>query len=472
MPIRFYCSNCGQKIKAQDDMPGLKIACPTCRDRQTVPKPSGAPQSCERKELLNLKLAERFDPNDFNASTPAGYQGPQRALAPDDYSEPLNEVVKHRTFRGSFYFLFVLGLIPLVMVILEKEDESVIKQIERGIESELRGEKRSKAKKALEAAKKGQASLDDVLSYFPNKKLKTAWLPRDSDKHYYMAIVATAAFLFLICFCLPKGFTRVPIMLIVGGFTGIFGTGMLLIIQAVGMTGWGMILAGPFAIIIFMIGIAYRMLLNPDITFVAALVSYTFGVGLLEEIIKAIPIFVIFLGRSRMRWHECCAIGMATGAGFGISEGVFYSGNMYNGLADMQMYLVRFISCAMLHAIWSASSALFLHRFQKLTHGNLTFMKAFFRMLVLISIPMVLHGLYDTFLTKQMEGLALAIALLSFGWLVLMVETARDKDGDVLITINRGELETTPLHDQTDIAQVPDLRLDEHATSPSPLSGA
>jgi RsiW-degrading membrane proteinase PrsW (M82 family) len=259
-------------------------------------------------------------------------------------------------------------------------------------------------------------------------------------------------------------------MLIVGGFTGIFGTGMLLIIQAIGMTGWGMILAGPFAIIIFMIGIAYRMLLNPDITFVAALVSYTFGVGLLEEIIKAIPIFVIFMGRSRMRWHECCAIGMATGAGFGISEGVFYSGNMYNGLADMQLYLVRFISCAMLHAIWSASSALFLHRFQKLTHGNLTFMKAFYRMLILISIPMVLHGLYDTFLVKQMEGLALAVALFSFGWLVLMVETARDKDGDILVAINRTELETTPLHDQTDMA--PDLRLDEHATSPSPLSGA
>jgi RsiW-degrading membrane proteinase PrsW (M82 family)/DNA-directed RNA polymerase subunit RPC12/RpoP len=470
VPIRFYCSNCGQKIKAQDDMPGMKIACPTCRDRQTVPKPSGTRKSSERKDILNLKLAERFDPNDFNNSVPTGYQGPHQALAPDDLSEPLNEVVKQRTTRGSFYFLFILGLIPLVMVILSEEDESVIKRIERGIENELSGDKRSKAKKSLEAARKGQASLDDVISHFPNKKLKTAWLPRDTDMHYYIAVVAAAGFIFFICTCLPKGFSRVPILLIIGSFTGIIGTGILLIIQSISMTGWGLILAGPYAIIIFMIGIAYRLLLNPDINFVIALASYTFGVGLLEEVIKAIPIFVIFMGRSRMRWHECCAVGMATGAGFGISEGVVYSSSMYNGLAEMQMYLVRFISCVMLHAIWSASSALFLHRFQKLTHGNLTLMKALYRMLILISIPMVLHGLYDTFLTKQMEGMALAVALLSFGWLVLMVETARDKDGDILISINRNETESTPLHEQSD--PPPDLRLNEHATSPSPLSGA
>ncbi|MFO0815550.1 MAG: PrsW family glutamic-type intramembrane protease [Gemmatales bacterium] len=470
MPIRFFCTNCGQKIKAQDDMFGLKIACPACRDRQIVPRPPNPGKASERADVLNLKLAERFDPNDFNSSTPAGFHSERKPLAPDDHSEPLNEVVKQRTFRGSLYFLFILGLIPLVLVIMDRDEESVVKQIERAIEQDLKGEKKSKASKALSAAKKGQGTLDDVLSYFPNKKLKTAWLPRNSDLHYYLALVCGVGFLFAICICLPKGFTRVPAMLLVGGFTGVFGTGMLLIIQTVAMAGWGLILAGPFAIIIFMVGIAYRSLMNPDISFGAALLSYTFGVGLCEEIIKAVPLFLIFMGRSRMRWHECCAIGMATGAGFGIAEGVFYSGNMYNGLADQLMYLVRFISCVMLHAIWSASAALFLHRFQRLTHGNMTFMNAFYRLVILISIPMVLHGLYDTFLTKQMEGLALAVALLSFGWLVLMVETAREKDGDILVQVKTAEQETTPLHEQPELAN--NFESEHHANSPSPLSGA
>ena len=60
-------------------------------------------------------------------------------------------------------------------------------------------------------------------------------------------------------------------MLIIAGFTGVFGIGMLLILQYLALTGFGMLLGGPFAIIIFMIGIAYRSLLNPDLPFLNCL---------------------------------------------------------------------------------------------------------------------------------------------------------------------------------------------------------
>lgn len=468
MAIRFYCDQCGQKIKAQDDMAGMRIACPTCRDPQTVPIPvaGSKPAITERADAQALKMAGHFDPMDFT-STVKGYQQQKKVLNADDKSLPVNQVKPVRTLRGSLYFVFVLGLIPLVMSMLSGNDESVIKQLERAIETELRGEKQKKARITLDLAKKGRLGLDDVLSYFPNKKLKSAWLPRDTDKHYYLAMVCTIGAVLVVAVCLPKGFTRVPIMAMIGGFTSIFGIGMLLILQYIAATGIGIFLAGPFAIIIYMIGIAYRSLMNPDLPFIQCLASYTFGVGLCEEIIKALPIFIIFMGRTRLRWHECCAMGLASGIGFGIAEGIHYSSTLYNGLCDQSMYLVRFISCVTLHAIWCAASALFLHRFQKLTHGSLTLLTAFYRLFILISIPMVLHGLYDTFLSKEMDSLALTVAVFSFGWLVIMVEVARENEGDMLIQVSNVRNESTPLHAQQEVIQPVEGSV--HAASPSPL---
>lgn len=466
MAIRFYCTNCGQKIKAQDDMPGLKIACPTCRERQVVPQPA-VTKSTQRNDQQALKMAAHFDANDYT-TTPKGYHSDRKKdQLPDDHSEPINQVKKRRIARGSLYFFFILAFIPLGIDIYQDKDENLIKEIEQSIQNELRGEKQRKAYKTLEEAKKGHATLDEILEFFPNKKLKSAWLPRDSDLHYYLALLSTIGFLVTVCFCLPKGFTRAPLMLIVGVFTGIFGIGSLIILQILAMSGWGMVVAGPFGIIIYMIGICYRALMHPDLPFITYLLSFTFGVGLCEEIIKALPIFIIFLGRSRMRWHECCALGMASGIGFGIAEGIHFSETMYNGLCDQQIYLVRFISCVMLHAIWCAAAALFLHRHQRMTHGRMSLLEGFNRLFILIAIPMVLHGLYDAFITKHMDGLALAVALFSFGWLVLMIESAREKEGDILVEVPNVSTESTPLHEQTISTAESDPSA--HATSPSPV---
>ena len=44
---------------------------------------------------------------------------------------------------------------------------------------------------------------------------------------------------------------------------------------------------------------------------------------------------------------------------------------------------------------------------------------------VLVSVPMVLHGLYDTLLKKDYHVLALLTALASFIWLAWQIESAR-----------------------------------------------
>jgi len=93
-------------------------------------------------------------------------------------------------------------------------------------------------------------------------------------------------------------------------------------------------------------------------------------------------------------------------------------------------------------------------------------MVGFYRLVILISIPMVLHGLYDTLLTKNMDGLALAIALFSFGWLVLMIETARDREGDMLVEVSKISDALTPLHE---LEELEEPREDAHAASTSHL---
>jgi len=50
--------------------------------------------------------------------------------------------------------------------------------------------------------------------------------------------------------------------------------------------------------------------------------------------------------------------------------------------------------------------------------------------MVLVCVPMLLHGLYDTMLKKQMNGAALVVALISFGWLIYLFEHARKTEAD------------------------------------------
>ena len=58
------------------------------------------------------------------------------------------------------------------------------------------------------------------------------------------------------------------------------------------------------------------------------------------------------------------AVKLASGIGFGVSEGIMYSTRYYNGIVGVDLYFVRFISCVALHAIWTASVAISLVRRQ------------------------------------------------------------------------------------------------------------
>jgi RsiW-degrading membrane proteinase PrsW (M82 family) len=109
-----------------------------------------------------------------------------------------------------------------------------------------------------------------------------------------------------------------------------------------------------------------------------------------------------------------------------------YSSEFYNGITGMQIYFVRFISCVALHAVWAGSIGISAnqnpHWLQSGDEEDGILLPMLLGTLRIIWVPMLLHGLYDTLLKKDMSLLALVIALLSFAFLAWQIYTLRQDD--------------------------------------------
>ena len=197
------------------------------------------------------------------------------------------------------------------------------------------------------------------------------------------------------------------------------------ITQGVWVTGRG-VLVLLFYIVKF-IGFSYHAALDDSYGFWASFFGFTFGVGLCEEITKAIPVLVLLHGDKKLGWRSACFLGIASGVGFGVAEGIMYAGHYYNGMLTADIYFTRFISCVALHATWTAAVGIFAYQnlagFE--TNEALDWVK---HLLLIISVPAILHGLYDTLLKRDMGEWALVVALASFGWLAFLIERARASD--------------------------------------------
>ena len=120
------------------------------------------------------------------------------------------------------------------------------------------------------------------------------------------------------------------------------------------------------------------------------------------------------------------AVGTGVGVGFGVSEGITYCGDFYNGIEGADIYWVRFVSCVGLHAIWSASVGIAAYRNQEKFQSDIDLKSLSLDVLQLVAVPMVLHGLYDALLTKDLQLPALGVAIASFAWLgILMYNTSQ-----------------------------------------------
>lgn len=135
-------------------------------------------------------------------------------------------------------------------------------------------------------------------------------------------------------------------------------------------------------------------LADEDQDFVSQFIGFTFGVGVFEEFVKLLPVYLLLRNSKEPLIPQTVVFyGLISGIGFGVFEGVIYQLTVNSHLDYSQsffMNIARLTSLPFLHSIWSGISAYFL-AFAFLYPKNRHSM-----WFLAIIIPALLHGLYDT----------------------------------------------------------------------------
>ena len=140
------------------------------------------------------------------------------------------------------------------------------------------------------------------------------------------------------------------------------------------------------------------------------LLGFVFGVGLLEELCKALPVYLFLLRQGRIGDPLTASFyGAVSGLGFAIAEGSVYSLQYTFGLEKGELsfgyYVVantiRFVSLPLFHAILAGIVGYFLGltAINPSRQGTIIFIG--------LAIAAILHGLYNTF-AGSLFGLAIA----------------------------------------------------------------
>ena len=367
MVIEVKCP-CGKKLRANESLIGQTIQCNLCWRDVVVPDPQAIP--------------------------------PEPLI-----KEPPPPVADNKSPWEYAYWLLALAFFPLAITLAQPDDK-----IKDRYEKALADNPDVKKRLEEEAGRREEnwqppLTLDEVISAFPGKKLdKQAFLPRDSTMHYLYALISSGVFLGLFfCFFTP-GTAKPWHLLLVGLFTGTFGIAGMLIFHGFGI----------FTLLVH-VGVMAKEETLSD--FLACWAGFTFGVGLIEEGCKIAPLFFLLLHKKSISWRTAVLWGLASGVGFGVNEGILYSENLYNGITPSMHYVVRFVSCVALHAIWSASAGMSLYHTQGLINQFTEWYEKLVVMLRVVIIVMFLHGLFDALLTREMKAPALIVAAASIVWL-------------------------------------------------------
>lgn len=439
MAIVFWCG-CGQKLSTRDGLAGRSVRCPGCTAVLKVPAPElGAAVENDQGYAL-----EEPPPSPPPAPIPSRSEGAGPSVFTNEPSKrgPRPESVakqsgaraaaprEGKSPREYLYVVLALALVPLVFSVLGPKSVNIEERLKAAIDGA--GPETAARIKSLETHE--NVGLDELLEALPGGKLDgTSHLPRATWLHWLYAAIAAAGFWALALLLFPGEKKAPHHLLMVGLFTGTVGILLLIGFQFAASATQGMWLRGRGVIVLLFylvkfIGWSYVSAGDPDSNLLLSFVGFTCGVGLCEELCKALPLLSYFRRDVTMGWRNAVVWGLASGIGFGVAEGIMYSSRYYNGIASLDTYIVRFVSCVALHAIWTASVGITTWRRQESIQGDLDWLNYSLAVLQIVAVPMVLHGLYDTLLKKDLELWALAVGAASFAWFALQVETARATD--------------------------------------------
>lgn len=170
--------------------------------------------------------------------------------------------------------------------------------------------------------------------------------------------------------------------------------------------------------------------LNPfyhliDTVFIFDLFGYIFGVGLTEEFVKLLPLLLIYrFANEPLQPKTLVFYGLMSGIAFGVFEGVQYQMSVNSQLdytSSFFMNIARLTSLPFLHAVWTGIAGYFIGfaKLYPLYRHALYFLA--------ISIPSVMHGLYDTFCSSYVGMLiALPITFIAVFLLMTYLKQAQD----------------------------------------------
>lgn len=419
MAIIVKCPVCEKSLSAPESAAGKRAKCPKCTAVVTIPTPQ-PPLFDEADYALTPAPEPSAQPK---ASVPSTFAPPNVASSRNHASgKAKSNPVAAPAERPQVPWrlaLLLLALVPLALYSLaEKPDleQRLTQALEASGELEL----------------DDVASLSDLLKRLPEGRIEGAHLSAHSWVHWLYALVSATAFFGLTFVLFDVGRTQVRHLFVSALTTATVGILLLLAFQwiAAATQGFNLVRGNVVILVLFwivkFIGFSYRAAEDPSIGFGLSFLGFTFGVGLCEELVKAVPVlFRVQNENDGDDWRTASMWGFASGIGFGAAEGIMYSSDYYNGLMDWKIYVVRFVSCVALHAVWSAAVGLAIWRNRASFEHGVSYIEWGLFVLRVVAVSMVLHGLYDTLLKSDESGYALSVGALSFGWLFVSLEFTR-----------------------------------------------
>ncbi len=444
MAISFACANCGKRLRVDEKFAGRTVRCPACKEAVGIPLSTedadaaaygvlSSPEEERRPPPPKFEFNDHQTEDESDSDSPARnkprFAPPTASLSRSTSDTSLQPLVAHVTplWLRHLHWLLALALVPLIVSLLHKssDEDDLVERILSTLK-EAPPDVQNQYVSLLLSEKMTKQDLDNLCRSMPNRRLIGAFLPVDSKLHWVMALGAIVLFTGFFMLLASDGSASPLHLFLVGLFTGTIGIVLLLLLQLAAAASQGAWIRGRgigmiIFLIIKLIGYSYAVADDPTNNFFLSFLGFTVGVGFCEETCKMLPVLFRFRRENDYNWRNAFLWGLASGAGFGISEGIMYAGQSYNGITGGEIYLVRFISCVALHAVWTASAAVMLHRKQHLLQQSLPWYGYIVPLIVYIGIPMVLHGMYDTCLKKEINSVALAVALASFAYLAVQI---------------------------------------------------
>jgi len=343
MPLWVNCDHCRKKIRARDAVANT-AKCPQCGHLQWVPdeKPQAAAEAwgggafsnksaaavgqetqtqTPRRGLESL-LGEDHIAFEIGFADTASKAGTEERQAPSPEQRRKSGVFEHS------YWALILTLIPLALSLFSHDKKDLVERFERT-------QKNNPAIFEAWESKK-HPTLDELIQMLPGRQIEGAYLPRDTWWHWAYSGMAAVVFLVFIVLMFPRSSTNVRDLILIGSFTGIIGVSFLLAVQYVAYYAQGFFVTGGGAITILLlilnfIEFSYRSALDPNMNFPWSFLGFTLGVGLLEELCKALPLLFYYRTCETMSWRGACRWGLASGVGFGVAEAVSYAADFYKG---------------------------------------------------------------------------------------------------------------------------------------------